>query len=266
MPAERPDVVTRIAPSPTGEPHVGTAYVGLFNWAWARRNGGRFILRIEDTDQSRSRQEHEDEIIAALAWLGIDADESPAVGGPCAPYRQSERSASYLEHVQLLIDKGAAYRCFCTAERLDELRAFQKAAKRPTGYDGQCRSIHADESAERAKGEPFVVRMAVDRAGETRWTDLLRGEIVISNEQVDDQVLLKSDGLPANPMVKGIAMVTTRRGPRAVSFIAQGKNGRSLKEAPEASGNNLRLKMRWTGRDAVTITGVAEEKPADIAA
>ena len=196
MPAERPDVVTRIAPSPTGEPHVGTAYVGLFNWAWARRNGGRFILRIEDTDQSRSRQEHEDEIIAALAWLGIDADESPAVGGPCAPYRQSERSASYLEHVQLLIDKGAAYRCFCTAERLDELRAFQKAAKRPTGYDGQCRSIHADESAERAKGEPFVVRMAVDRAGETRWTDLLRGEIVISNEQVDDQVLLKSDGLP----------------------------------------------------------------------
>lgn len=189
-------VCTRVAPSPTGDPHVGTAYVSLFNWAWAKRNGGRFILRIEDTDQSRSKQEHETAIVEALAWLGIEADESPAAGGDVGPYRQSERRDIYRTYVDQLIDGGHAYRCFCTPERLAELRAFQKAAKRPTGYDGQCRSIPAAESAQRAQTETHVVRLAVDKAGETRFHDLLRGDIVIPNEAVDDQVLLKSDGMP----------------------------------------------------------------------
>jgi glutamyl-tRNA synthetase len=194
-------VVTRIAPSPTGDPHVGTAYVALFNWAWARRNGGRFILRIEDTDQARSRPEHETAILAALEWLGIAPDESPARGGPVGPYRQSERSAIYREHADRLLASGAAYRCFCTGARLEELRAIQKASQRPTGYDGHCREISAEESARRAAaGEAHVVRLKVPRPGSTRFTDLLRGEIVIENENVDDQVLLKSDGLPTYHM------------------------------------------------------------------
>ncbi len=194
-------VVTRIAPSPTGDPHVGTAYVALFNWAWARRNGGRFILRIEDTDAARSRPEHEAAIFAALEWLGIAPDESPARGGPVGPYRQSERSAIYREHADRLLAGGHAYRCFCTSGRLEELRAIQKAAKRPTGYDGHCRALPpADSAARAAAGETHVVRLAVPRPGSTRFTDMLRGEIVIDNENVDDQVLLKSDGLPTYHM------------------------------------------------------------------
>jgi len=194
-------VVTRIAPSPTGDPHVGTAYVALFNWAWARRHSGRFILRIEDTDQARSRPEHETAILAALEWLGIAPDESPARGGPVGPYRQSERSAIYRVHADILLANGAAYRCFCTSARLDELRAIQKASQRPTGYDGTCREVSAEDSARRAAaGEPHVVRLKVPRPGSTRFTDLLRGEIVIENENVDDQVLLKTDGLPTYHM------------------------------------------------------------------
>ena len=194
------DVVTRVAPSPTGDPHVGTAYVSLFNWAWARRNGGRFILRIEDTDRARSKPEHETAIIDALAWLGIEPDESPAGGGDVGPYRQSERSGIYREHTDTLIASGHAYRCFCTSERLAELREQQKAAKGDFGYDGLCKAIPADESATRAESEAYVVRLAVDKSGTTRFTDLLRGEIVIENKNVDDQVLLKSDGMPTYHM------------------------------------------------------------------
>ncbi len=194
-------VVTRIAPSPTGDPHVGTAYVALFNWAWARRHGGRFILRIEDTDQARSTRESESQIHEALAWLGLHPDECPQSGGPAGPYRQSERSAIYAEHAARLVASGHAYRCFCTPERLEELRAFQKAAQRPTGYDGRCRAVPASESAARAAaGESHVVRLLVPRPGATRFTDLLRGTIEIDHENVDDQVLLKSDGLPTYHM------------------------------------------------------------------
>jgi len=189
-------VVTRIAPSPTGEPHVGTAYVALFNWAWARRHGGRFILRVEDTDRERSRPEHEAGILDALDWLGLVPDESPAAGGPHGPYRQSERGAIYAEHVQRLIDGGHAYRCFCTPERLERMRAEQKRATGSTRYDGRCRTIPADEAARRAREEPHVVRLAVDPGGSTTFEDLLRGEITIAHDNIDDQVLLKSDGMP----------------------------------------------------------------------
>ncbi len=194
------NVVTRVAPSPTGDPHVGTAYVSLFNWAWAKRHGGRFILRIEDTDQSRSKPEYETAIYSALAWLGVTADESPEAGGDHGPYRQSERREIYSEYAEKLIESGHAYRCFCTSERLAALRVEQKAAKANLGYDGFCRGLEAGESASRAQTEQHVVRLAVDKGAETRFDDLLRGEIVIQNATVDDQVLLKSDGMPTYHM------------------------------------------------------------------
>lgn len=187
----------RIAPSPTGDPHVGTAYVALFNLAFARRHGGKFLLRIEDTDRVRSTRASEEMIFESLRWLGLQHDEGPDVGGPFGPYRQSERGEKYKEWTQILIDKGAAYTCFCTAQRLDEVRKIQQAAKQPTKYDGHCRHLPTDEVARlRASGAPYVVRLKVPVDGETRFTDLIRGEIVIANGQLDDQVLMKSDGFP----------------------------------------------------------------------
>jgi glutamyl-tRNA synthetase len=190
-------VRTRIAPSPTGDPHVGTAYVALFNYAFARKHGGRFLLRIEDTDRERSSLASEAMIFEALHWLGLSWDEGPDVGGPHGPYRQSERSAIYREHAQQLVDRGAAYPCFCTRERLDALREEQKAKKLNFGYDGRCRALSREEAARRvAAGESHVVRLAMPETGETVVSDLLRGEVRFENAQVDDQVLLKSDGFP----------------------------------------------------------------------
>jgi len=190
-------VRTRIAPSPTGDPHVGTAYVALFNYALARKHGGQFILRIEDTDRERSSAASEAMIFEALHWLGLEWDEGPDKGGPHAPYRQSERSAVYREHAAELVRRGAAYPCFCTRERLDALRAQQKASKQNFGYDGLCRKITPDEAARRVgAGEAHVVRLAMPREGQSVVHDLLRGDVTIDNAQVDDQVLLKSDGFP----------------------------------------------------------------------
>jgi glutamyl-tRNA synthetase len=190
-------VRTRIAPSPTGDPHVGTAYVALFNYALARKHGGQFILRIEDTDRERSSPASEAMIFEALQWLGLRWDEGPDVGGPHGPYRQSERTAIYREHAEELVRRGAAYPCFCTRERLDSLREEQKARKANFGYDGHCRALSRDEAGRRrAAGEPHVVRLAMPRGGETVVRDLLRGDVHFDNAQVDDQVLLKSDGFP----------------------------------------------------------------------
>ncbi len=189
---------TRIAPSPTGDPHVGTAYVALFNRALARRHGGQFILRIEDTDRQRSHPASERMIFEALRWLGLDWDEGPDVGGPFGPYRQSERSAVYREHSELLVERGAAYACFCTAERLAALREEQKRAKAAVmGYDGLCRRLDPAEAARRrAAGEAHVVRLAMPEADSMTVADLLRGEVRFERPQMDDQVLLKSDGFP----------------------------------------------------------------------
>ncbi len=190
---------TRIAPSPTGDPHVGTAYVALFNYAWARKNNGQFVLRIEDTDRERSNPASEGMIFEALHWLGLSWDEGPDVGGPHGPYRQSERFAIYREHAERLLASGAAYPCFCTRERLEALREAQRAAKvaHALGYDGHCRAIGAQEGARRrAAGEPHVIRLAMPREGETVVRDLLRGDLRFDNTLVDDQVLLKSDGYP----------------------------------------------------------------------
>jgi glutamyl-tRNA synthetase len=190
-------VRTRIAPSPTGDPHVGTAYVALFNYAFARRHGGEFILRIEDTDRERSSPASESMIFEALHWLGLRWDEGPDVGGPRGPYRQSERTAFYREHAEELLRRGAAYPCFCTRERLEALREEQKARKLNFGYDGRCRGLSQEEAGRRrAAGEAHVVRLAMPRRGETVVRDLLRGEVRFDQAQVDDQVLLKSDGFP----------------------------------------------------------------------
>ncbi|MFV8755029.1 glutamate--tRNA ligase [Nannocystaceae bacterium ST9] len=187
----------RIAPSPTGDPHVGTAYIGLFNWVFARKHGGKFILRIEDTDQERSTAGSERAILAALRWLGLDWDEGPDVGGPFGPYRQSERLPLYAREVQSLLDRGAAYRCFCTRERLEQVHQHQVANKLGLGYDRHCRNLDPDQAKARAEaGEVHVVRLAIPLSGETVVADGLRGNIVIANHTIDDQVLMKSDGFP----------------------------------------------------------------------
>src|SRR5262245_55889606 len=156
---DRP-VRVRIGPSPTGEPHVGTAYIALFNLAFAKKNGGKFVLRIEDTDQERSRPEWEAQIMAGLKWLGLEWDEGPDKGGPYGPYRQSERQDIHRRHAELLVERGGAYRCFCTKERLDELREQQRIAKQTPGYDRLCRELSPEEvQAKRDAGIPHVIRM-----------------------------------------------------------------------------------------------------------
>ncbi|OGQ90578.1 MAG: glutamate--tRNA ligase [Deltaproteobacteria bacterium RIFOXYA12_FULL_58_15] len=190
-------VRVRVAPSPTGDPHVGTAYIALFNYVLAKQGGGQLVLRIEDTDQARSRPEWEQMIIDALGWLGLTWDEGPDVGGPYGPYRQSERSAIYREHVDMLVEKGAAYRCFCTPERLAEVREHQKVNKLDFGYDGHCRDLDLAQVKKNLDADiPFVVRLKVPKDGQTTVHDELRGDVVFENKQVDDQVLLKSDGMP----------------------------------------------------------------------
>jgi len=189
--------VVRVAPSPTGDPHVGTAYIALFDYALAQTTGGRFILRIEDTDRTRYNATSEAQITESLHWLGLTYDEGPDVGGPNGPYRQSERTEIYREHVDMLLEKGAAYRCFCTAERLQEMRHAQRARKAPPGYDGLCRGLLPEEiEAKLADDIPFVVRLKVPKDRMVRFEDELRGPVEISGKDIDDQVLLKSDGFP----------------------------------------------------------------------
>jgi len=190
-------VRVRIAPSPTGDPHVGTAYIGLLNFIFARQRGGKFLLRIEDTDRARFVESSEQMIFDALRWLGLEWDEGPDVGGPHGPYRQSERTEIYREHCDKLLASGAAYRCFCTPEELEIRRKQQLAAKLPPRYDRTCHALSPDEvSAKLAAGLPYTVRMAVPVSGSTTFRDELRGEITFDHNNVDDQVLLKSDGFP----------------------------------------------------------------------
>ena len=193
---ETAPVRVRFAPSPTGKLHIGGARTALFNWAWARHNGGQFILRVEDTDPTRSRREHEEEILAGLAWLGIDWDEGPDRPGDFGPYRQSERADLHAEAAGRLVAGAVAYRCFCTSERLAELRATQEANKETPAYDRRCRELDRDEAERRAAaGEAHVLRFAVPD-GETRFVDRMRGEIVFQNTEVDDWILVRTDGAP----------------------------------------------------------------------
>ena len=190
-------VRVRIAPSPTGDPHVGLASMALFNHVFAQRHGGKFVIRIEDTDRTRYDASSEQKILDGLKWLGLPWDEGPDVGGPYGPYRQSERADLHRQHANELVAKGAAYHCFCTPERLAEMRERQKQAKESLRYDRHCLGISADESQRRLEaGEPHVIRLRVPDDGVTSFEDKLRGVIRIENREIDDQVLLKSDGFP----------------------------------------------------------------------
>lgn len=190
-------VRTRIAPSPTGDPHVGTAYIALFNLCFARQFGGQFILRVEDTDRVRSTPESEQMIFDSLRWLGLEWDEGPDVGGPHGPYRQSERGEIYAEYAQQLIDAGHAFKCYRTAEELDELREARKSAGMHLALKPADLALPAEEAARREQqGWPFVVRMKVPSDGTCVIEDMLRGAIEVEWGQVDAQILLKSDGMP----------------------------------------------------------------------
>ncbi|MBF0450234.1 MAG: glutamate--tRNA ligase [Candidatus Magnetomorum sp.] len=189
---------TRIAPSPTGSPHVGTIYLSLFNYVFAKTQQGKFILRIEDTDRERSTKKSEDEIVSSLKWSGISWDEGPDIGGPYGPYRQSERTEIYKKYCNILLEKKAAYYCFCTPERIDSIRKEQMKNKAPVvKYDGHCQHLSEEEIQEKlSNNTPYVVRMTVPKTGTCCIRDLLRGNIEINYDQVDEQILMKSDGFP----------------------------------------------------------------------
>ena len=194
---DTPPARVRFAPSPTGRFHIGGARTALYNYLLARQTGGQFIIRIEDTDQKRFVPSAEQEILEALTWLGLTWDEGPDISGPMAPYRQSERLSVYQEQAARLVDEGHAYFCFCSPKRLAELRQDQQRRKQPPRYDGLCRKFSPEQAAERAaSGESHVIRFKTPTEGETTGVDVLRGEITVKNESLDDFILVKSDGQP----------------------------------------------------------------------
>ncbi|HQM16011.1 MAG TPA: glutamate--tRNA ligase, partial [Candidatus Woesebacteria bacterium] len=190
-------VRTRIAPSPTGFPHVGTAFQALFDWVYAKRYHGQFLMRIEDTDQKRFIAEAEAVLHQAFAWLGINPDEGPDIGGAFGPYRQSERLSLYQHYAKQLVQQGHAYHCFCSPERLDRLREEQRLQGIPPKYDQHCKHLdQAEIQARLDRGEKSVIRLSVPIDQEIKVMDKLRGEIKFDSNLIDDQVLLKSDGFP----------------------------------------------------------------------
>ena len=185
----------RFAPSPTGHVHLGSARTALYDYLIARKTGGQFILRIEDTDRKRLVQGAEEELINGLHWLGIDWDEGPLKGGSCGPYRQSERKEIYQQYAKDLVEKGSAYYCFCSQERLKKVREDMQKQKKDPHYDGLCRNISIDEAEERIRnGESYVIRFKTPKEGKTIVKDLLRGEITFDNKTLDDYIIVKSDG------------------------------------------------------------------------
>jgi nondiscriminating glutamyl-tRNA synthetase len=186
----------RFAPSPTGHLHVGNARTALFNWLFARQKGGTMVLRIEDTDVERSQARFEDQLIADLKWLGLDWDEGPDLGGPYAPYRQSERLDIYREHAERLVDQGKAYLCFCTEEELQRERERAQAEHRQPIYSGKCRSIDAAEASQRrTSGESCAIRLRIPEHP-IRFHDVVHGDVEFSNEVVSDPIILRSNGMP----------------------------------------------------------------------
>lgn len=191
-------VRTRIAPSPTGENlHIGNAYTALINYVFARQQHGEFIVRIEDTDRTRLVEGSEKRILESLDWLGLKPDESPLAGGQFKPYRQSERLDTYKKYAEELVSAGHAYYCFCTPQRLEQMRKGQEAEHKAPMYDGLCKKIDPEEAKKRVMGgEKHVIRLNVPDEGTTKFNDLIRGEISFENKLIDDQVLMKSDGFP----------------------------------------------------------------------
>ncbi|MBI4303077.1 MAG: glutamate--tRNA ligase [Chloroflexi bacterium] len=194
-------VRVRYAPSPTGLPHVGNIRTALFNWLFARHHGGTFIVRIEDTDVARRVEGAVEAILDSLRWLGLDWDEGPEAGGNCGPYFQSQRLDLYRQAAERLVIEGNAYRCYCSPQRLEEMRAEQVHRKQPPGYDRRCRNLSGEERHGLEKqGIVPVIRFKVPTEGETRFNDLIRGEVVFANTTLDDFVLIKSDGYPTYHM------------------------------------------------------------------
>ncbi len=207
----------RFAPSPTGYLHIGGVRTALFNWLWAKRTGGVFILRIEDTDQERSTLENERVILDSMKWLGLDWGEGPDVGGPFGPYRQMERLPVYQEHVQKLIDRGAAYRCTCTKEDLDRQRAELKAKdpKAQFRYPGTCR----DKKIGAETDKPFVIRFKAPAGGSVTYKDLVFGEVTTPNTAQQDAVLMRSDGVPLYNLGAVVDDITM-----GVTLVARGRD------------------------------------------
>jgi glutamyl-tRNA synthetase len=190
-------VRVRFAPSPTGHTHLGSGRTALYNYLLARQTGGQFILRIEDTDQKRFVPQAEEELVESLHWLGMRWDEGPDVGGPYGPYRQSERRDIYQTYVNMLIDSGQAYYCFCTADRLEKVRQEQHRQKQNPRYDGTCRRLSTEEAARRVvNGEKHVVRFRMPSEGSITVRDYIRGDITVENTSLDDTIIVRSDGLP----------------------------------------------------------------------
>ncbi len=188
---------TRIAPSPTGFPHIGTIYQALFDYAYAKKNNGKFLVRIEDTDRKRVVEGAEEAIYQALDWFGIAEDESVRRGGEFGPYRQSERLEIYKKHAERLVEDGHAYYCFCSKDRLESVRQEKIAQKLPPMYDKFCRSMLKEEAMEKKNsGAPWVIRLKVPEKTKIVVNDLIRGNVEFDTDMVDDQVLLKSDGFP----------------------------------------------------------------------
>ncbi|HRW58915.1 MAG TPA: glutamate--tRNA ligase [Chlamydiales bacterium] len=191
------EVRTRIAPSPTGDPHVGTLYIALFNQIFAKHHNGKFILRIEDTDKARSLPEYEQNIFKSLSWGNIEWDEGPDIGGPFGPYRQSERLEIYHKYANQLLKEGKAYKCFATSEELAEMREMAKTLGKKLGYDRRYRNLSEEEIAQREKeGQSYVIRLKIPLTGECVFEDQIKGQIITPWADIDDQILIKSDGFP----------------------------------------------------------------------
>ena len=191
------EIRVRFAPSPTGYLHIGGARTALFNWLFARKMGGKLILRIEDTDTERLKEDSVSQILTSLKWLGLNWDEGPEVGGDYGPYYQSDRTELYSKYVQQLLDEGKAYYCFCTAEDLAAAREKQRAAKQPFRYARTCRDLDPAEAAKRvAAGEPYSVRIKIPLEGTITVHDLIHGDVTFNMDQFDDFVIMKSNGMP----------------------------------------------------------------------
>jgi len=192
------EVRTRIAPSPTGEDmHIGNIYAALFNFVFARQKKGKFIFRLEDTDRTRFVPVYEKRALESISWLGLNYDEGPNIGGPFGPYRQSERLKLYQKYAQELVNKGQAYYCFCSEERLTKMRKEQQASGLPPKYDRKCRALAKEKIKEQgAKKIPYVIRLKIPDNEKIEFNDLIRGTVSFDSNVIDDQILLKSDGYP----------------------------------------------------------------------
>lgn len=197
-------VRVRFCPSPTGNPHVGMVRTALFNWAYARHTGGTFVFRIEDTDSARDSEQSYQDLLDSLRWLGLDWDEGPEVGGPFAPYRQSQRMDIYADVAHKLVAGGYAYRCYCSPQELEERREQAKAANKTPGYDGKCRTLTAQDQAKfQEQGRSAVVRFRMPDTDFT-WIDLVRGEVTFAAEHVPDYVIVRATGEPLYTLVNPV--------------------------------------------------------------